>query len=64
MSVDIGKYNKKGDEYSSLINKIYKDYPDGLNLPAEYAYFAKESMLNFFIRLARYKFVARILKKN
>lgn len=64
MNIDIGKYNKKSEEYSNLINKIYNDFPDGLNLPSEYAYFAKENMLNFYIRLARYKFAARILKKT
>lgn len=49
------------DEYEKLINKLYNDNPP-LMLPPEYSSFAKDNMLRFLIRLARYKFVAKILQ--
>lgn len=61
--VDAGIYNKDKDLYSNLVENIYDRYPDGINLPPEYAFFVQNDLLRFLIRLARYKFVARMLKK-
>jgi 2-polyprenyl-3-methyl-5-hydroxy-6-metoxy-1,4-benzoquinol methylase len=59
-----GKYNKDQQKYGKLINKVYEDYSGGVTLSPEYAYFVQNDMMQFFIRLARYKFVARMLKKT
>ncbi len=64
MKVDTGKYNKNQKEYSSLINKIYQDFPHGVTLPPEYAHFVSHDLLRFLIRLSRYKFVSRVVKKS
>ncbi|WP_373071986.1 class I SAM-dependent methyltransferase [Sulfurimonas sp.] len=60
--LNVGKYHKSVDEYSDLINEVYKNYPDGVNLPPMYAQFIDKSMSNILIRLSRYKFVAKMLK--
>lgn len=64
MNIDIGKYNKSSELYEKLILDLYEKYSDGVSLPPEYAYFVQENMIHFLIRLARYKFVARQLKKT
>lgn len=63
MSVDSGIYNQDPERYSALINELYENYPE-ITLPSEYAYFIQEDLLRFLIRLARYKFVARIIGKR
>lgn len=60
--IDTGKYNLKPEEYDNLINEIYRRYPKGVNLSPEYASFVEEDTLRLLIRLARYKFIARLLK--
>jgi len=62
--IDTGSYNKKNILYKKLMEDLYAKYSEGIKLSPEYAYFVKENMLNFFFRLARYKFVARLLKKT
>ncbi|MCG8564107.1 MAG: methyltransferase domain-containing protein [Desulfobacterales bacterium] len=47
--------------YEKLVREMGRKYPP-LTLSSEYAYFAQEDMLRFLIRLARYKFIARMLK--
>ncbi len=64
MPIDIGKYNNDEQAYRSLVEDLYRRFPDGVTLAPEYAHFVHENMLRFFIRLARYKFVARLLKKT
>lgn len=49
------------DAYSRELRAIYDKYPDGITLDAEYAQFIHENQLRLLIRLARYKFVARML---
>ena len=61
--VDIGNYNANPDLYRKLIEELYANHPP-VTLPPEYAYFVEENLLRFFIRLARYKFVARLLRKT
>jgi 2-polyprenyl-3-methyl-5-hydroxy-6-metoxy-1,4-benzoquinol methylase len=64
MSIDSGVYNKNTKLYHKLISDVYNNFPEGINLTAEYAQFIQEDLLRFLIRLARYKFVARQLKKT
>jgi cyclopropane fatty-acyl-phospholipid synthase-like methyltransferase len=64
MSIDIGKYNNDEKAYRELMEDLYRRFPDGVNLAPEYAHFVQENMLRLFIRLARYKFVARLIKKT
>lgn len=64
MKIDIGKYNKDSAEYGKLVEELYLKYGDGVNLPPEYMQFVQEDLLRFCIRLARYKFIARLIKKT
>ncbi len=61
--VDAGKYNKNHNLYEKLVTEMYDDNPP-ITLPAEYASFIKDNQLRLLIRLARYKFAARLLKSN
>jgi len=63
MSVDIGKYNADPELYQKLIDELYQEHPP-TTLPPEYSYFIRDNLLRFMIRLARYKFAARMLKKT
>ncbi len=49
--------------YDKLIEELYKENPP-ITLPPEYSFFIKENILRLLIRLARYKFVAKMLKKT
>lgn len=60
--VDTGCYNRDKESYSQLIHELYSQYPDSITLPPEYAYFVNKNLLQLLIRLARYKFVARLVK--
>jgi len=62
--IDPGIYNKDSELYAKLANEVYKQYPDGINYPPEYARFTENNMLQFLIRLARYKFAFRMIKKT
>lgn len=62
--IDAGKYNKNQDEYESLVKDIYQKYENGITLPAEYASFVEEDLGRLLIRLARYKFIAKNIKKT
>jgi len=64
MTIDTGYYNKDQELYTQLINEWYERYPNGVTLPPEYAHFVEENLLRLLIRLARYKFVARLVKKT
>lgn len=63
-TIDIGKYNHDEQAYRTLVEDLYRRFPDGVTLPPEYAHFVHENALRLFIRLARYKFVARLLKRT
>lgn len=60
---DIGKYNADPERYRELVEGLYRDHPP-IELPPEYAYFIEKDLLRFLIRLARYKFVARLLSRT
>ena len=64
MKIDIRKYNRDSAEYRKYIKELYFKYKNGINLPPEYAQFVQEDLLRLCIRLARYKFIARIIKKT
>lgn len=59
-----GIYNKNQKKYSQLITRMYDEYSGGINFSSEYAYFVEHDILQLFIRLARYKFVARMISKT
>jgi SAM-dependent methyltransferase len=61
---DPGIYNRDQELYAKLVRELYERYPDGVTLSAEYAEFVTSNLLHLLIRLARYKFVARMLKKT
>lgn len=59
--IDIGSYHRDPERYQQLVDQMYEQHP-GITLPAEYAMFVEKDLLRLMIRLARYKFVARMLK--
>ena len=61
--VDIGSFHKNPEDYQRLVDELYKDYPN-ITLPPEYAYFFEKDLLRLLIRLARYKFIARLVKET
>ncbi|MEW6319644.1 MAG: class I SAM-dependent methyltransferase [Acidobacteriota bacterium] len=61
--VDTGVYNKDPEAYRRLVEELYAKHPP-ITLPPEYASFFEEDLLRLLIRLARYKFVARQLRKT
>ncbi len=63
MKVDIGSYNRDPERYRQLVDELYANNPS-ITLPPEYASFVKDNLLRLLIRLARYKFVARLIKKD
>jgi SAM-dependent methyltransferase len=63
VKVDIGKYNADPQRYQQLVDQLYADNPT-ITLPSEYASFIQKDQVRLLIRLARYKFVARMIKKT
>lgn len=61
--VDSGIYNRDPEEYRRLVEELYAQFPP-ITLSPEYAYFFERDLLRLLIRLARYKFVARHLRKT
>jgi 2-polyprenyl-3-methyl-5-hydroxy-6-metoxy-1,4-benzoquinol methylase len=51
------------DEYERLVREQHQRYPS-ITLPPEYAELFEINTLQVLVKLARYKFVARILKKG
>lgn len=62
-AIDIDKYNIKPKLFGKLTRELYESYPE-ITLSQEYAQFIHENLLQFLVRLARYKFVARLVKEN
>jgi len=58
---DIGTYHQDPSRYRELVDALYQNHP-AITLPPEYAYFVEKDLLRLLIRLARYKFAARMLK--
>ena len=61
--IETEKYIADPKQYKELIEEMYSEFPP-VTLPPEYAYFIEKDLLRFLIRLARYKFVARMIKKT
>lgn len=59
-----GGYHLDKKLFKKLIGELYSKYPQGVTLPSEYAEHVHHNMLRVLIRLARYKFVARLVKKT
>lgn len=62
LNIDVGKYNKDQDEFKKLIQDVYRKHPDGVQLTPEYAEMVQNNLLFMMIRLARYKFVTKMIK--
>jgi SAM-dependent methyltransferase len=63
MSIDTGSYHADQEGYRKILEELYLRHPP-VTLPPEYAAFVENDLLRFLIRLARYKFVARLIKKE
>lgn len=61
---DVGSYNKNPDEYSKIIEELYVKYPNGITLTPEYADFVNGNLTQFLIRLSRYKFATKMMRKS
>jgi len=61
--LDIGTYHKDAELVEQLEQQLYAENPP-ITLPPEYAEWVKDNLLRFTIRLARYKFVARLLRSK
>jgi SAM-dependent methyltransferase len=61
---DAGPYNLDKELYGDLIQEWYARFPDGVTLTPEYAQLVQDNLLQLLVRLARYKFVARMVKKT
>lgn len=59
--MDVGQYNLDPDRYQALVRELYDKNPP-ITLPPEYAHWITDNTLRLLIRLARYKFVARLLR--
>ena len=51
-------------ESQRLTEEVYGKYPDGVTLTSEYAELVQDNLLHVLIRLARCKFVTKMLKKT
>ncbi len=63
MGKDPNSYNANPEIVEEILNDIHANYPDTV-LGPEQTYLFEHDLLRFTIRLARYKFVARILQKT
>jgi SAM-dependent methyltransferase len=61
--IDIGNYNADPEQYQQLVDDLYTNNPS-ITLPPEYAAFIQSDQVRLLIRLARYKFVARLVKSS
>ncbi|MCC7407310.1 MAG: class I SAM-dependent methyltransferase [Phycisphaeraceae bacterium] len=59
--MDVGSYNLDPQRYEKLLTELYQANPP-ITLGPEYAHFITDNTLRLTIRLARYKFVARMLR--
>lgn len=56
-------YIKDNRGFDKLLGKLRNDF-DSVTLPDNYGFFVQEDLLTVLIRLARYKFAARMLSKS
>ena len=50
--------------YDQLVEEMYEKFGEGIHLPPEYADIIQNNTISLLIRLARYKFVVRMLQKT
>lgn len=62
--IDTGIYNRDNKLYAELSKKVYEQFPNGVTFPPEYAQFTQDNLIQLLVRLARYKFVCRVVKKT
>ncbi|MDX9714324.1 MAG: class I SAM-dependent methyltransferase [Dissulfurispiraceae bacterium] len=62
--VDPGYYHKDKAAHAALVEQLYREFPDGVKLPAEYAAFVHKDTARLLIMLARYKFAAKMIRKS
>ena len=60
---EFGSYHRDPEGYEQLITCIYAQRPP-LELPSEYARAFASDLVMLTVRLARYKFIARVLRKT
>jgi SAM-dependent methyltransferase len=60
---DIGSYHLDPARFQELMDDMYANNPS-VTLSPEYGHYVQNDLLRLLIRLARYKFVARLLKKT
>ena len=63
MKFDIGSYHLNPARFQELMDEMYANNPS-VTLSPEYGHYVQNDLLRLLIRLARYKFVARLLKKT
>ncbi len=56
-------YNRDNETYDHLVEALCREHPP-MEFPPEYAMFARDNLMQWLIRLARYKFLARQLKST
>ncbi len=61
--LDVGKYHKDPKGYAELVERTYSENP-AVELPAEFSRCITNDLLMLTIRLARYKFAAKMLSKE
>ncbi len=61
--MDTGKYNLDQEKYDALVREMCAKSPP-ITLTSEYADWITTNQLQFLVRLARYKFVAKMIKKT
>lgn len=61
--IDVDKYNVNVKLFEKLTKGLYNKYPESL-LSQEYTEFIHKNLLQFTVRLARYKFIARLVRKT
>ncbi|MEM7167100.1 MAG: methyltransferase domain-containing protein [Planctomycetota bacterium] len=61
--IDVGTYHQDAELVKRLEEELYANHAP-ITLPPEYAEWVQDNLLRFLIRLARYKFVARLLSDN
>src|SRR3989338_3885902 len=62
--LDVGTYHYDQALFRKLMTELYTKYPKGVTLPPEYAEHFENNLIRVLIRLARYKFVARLVDKK
>ncbi len=57
------QYSKRSGLYDRLVRQMIARYKK-ITLPEEYGYFIQENLMQFLVRVSRFKFAAKMLNKN